>query len=55
MSSEMSVEMIITIVSVGVAGFSVGRMWTQKQMKELFYEVLRYVEDLPKENRDGNN
>lgn len=42
----MSVEISITIVSVGVAGFAVGRMWTQKQMQDLLYKLLRDVEEM---------
>ena len=41
----MSIETILTVVSVAVAGFSLGRMWTQKQMQDLLYEVLREVEE----------
>ena len=44
----MSIEIIITIISVGVAGFSSGRMWTQKQMQDLLYDVLNEVEKMTK-------
>ena len=44
----MSIEIIITIISVGVAGFSAGRMWTQKQMQDLLYDVLNEVEKMTK-------
>ena len=46
----MNIETIITVVSVGLAGFAIGRLWTQKQMQELLYEVLREVERLSKES-----
>lgn len=44
----MNIETIITVVSVGVAGFAVGRMWTQNQMQNLLYDVLHEVEKMTK-------
>ncbi|MCW6661860.1 hypothetical protein NHG28_06420 [Aerococcaceae bacterium NML201209] len=44
----MNIETIITVVSVGVAGFAIGRMWTQKQMQDLLYDVLNEVDKMTK-------
>lgn len=44
----MTIETTIMIVAVGVAGFAIGRMWTQKQMQNLLYDVLNEVEKMTK-------